>query len=86
MKKTRDATSNDETREILKKSFEKDLNFNLGVPDQILDRMLDRINVKKEDDIGLANLEIILKIDLKVNLLYKKKKFFKYIENSEIAS
>ena len=86
MKKTRDTTSNQEIKDILRKSFEKDLNFNLGIPDQILDKMLDKIYVKKEDETGLANLEIILKVGLKTNLLYKKKKYFKCIENAQIAS
>ena len=86
MKKTRDMTSNEEMRNILKKSFQKDLNFNLGIPDQILDKMLDKIYVKKEDDTGLANLEIILNVGLTTNLYYKKKKYFKYIENVQIAS
>ena len=86
MKKTRDTTSNQEIKDILRKSFEKDLDFNLGIPDQILDKMLDKIYVKKEDETGLANLEIILKVGLKTNLLYKKKKYFKCIENAQIAS
>ena len=48
--------------------------------------MLDKIYVKKEDDTGLANLEIILNVGLTTNLYYKKKKYFKYIENVQIAS
>ena len=86
MKKARESMSSEKTKDILRKSFEKDLNFNLGIPDSILDKMLDKIYVKKEDETGLANLEIILKVGLKTNLLYKKKKYFKCIENAQIAS
>ena len=70
----------------LRKCFEKDIEFNRGFPDQLVDAILDKITVERLDDSGLANLEVFLKIGLKVDILYKKKKIFKYIEKQNIAS
>ena len=83
---SRKENSIDEKMETLKKSFEKDIEFYHGIPDQLVDVILQQIKVEKIDDTGLANLEIILKIGLTVNLLYKKKKIIKYIEKQQVAS
>lgn len=72
--------------ELLRKSFEKDIEFERGIPDQLVDIILSKIQVEKLDNNGLANLEIILKVGLTINLLYKKKKIIKYIDKQEIAS
>lgn len=76
----------DEKIRNLKKSFEKDIEFYHGIPDQLVDVILQQIKVEKLDNTGLANLEIILKIGLTVNLLYKKKKIINYIKKQQIAS
>lgn len=78
--KSRNLDEINEKKELLKKSFEKDLEFFNGIPDQLVDVILNKIQVEKIDDTGLANLEIILKIGITVNLLYKKKKIIKYID------
>ena len=83
---SRKENSIDKKMETLKKSFEKDIEFYHGIPDQLVDVILQQIKVEKIDDTGLANLEIILKIGLTVNLLYKKKKIIKYIEKQQVAS
>ena len=75
-----------EKKELLRKSFEKDIEFYLGIPDLLVDKILNKIEVEKLDDNGLASLEIILKIGIKINLLYKKKKIIKYIDKQSVAS
>ena len=75
-----------EKKELLRKSFEKDIEFYLGIPDLLVDKILNQILVERLDDNGLASLEIVLKIGIKVNLLYKKKKIIKYIDKQKVAS
>lgn len=72
--------------ELLRKCFEKDISFERGIPDQLVDIIINKIEVEKVDDNGLANLEIFLKVGLTINLLYKKKKIIKYIEKQKVAS
>ena len=86
LKELRDSNDIEEKMEILKKCFEKDLEFYCGIPDEITDQILDKIEVEKLDDNGLANLEIFLKVGLRINLLYKKKKVIEYIEQQKVAS
>ena len=62
------------------------MEFNLGVPDEITDKILDKIEVERLDDNGLANLEIFLSVGIRLNILYKKKKIIKYIEQQKVAS
>jgi hypothetical protein len=83
---SRNLESVDEKMNILKKSFKKDIEFNAGFPDQLVGIILDKIQVEKIDDTGLANLEILLKVGIKINLLYKKKKIIKYIDKQKVAS
>ena len=61
------------------------MEFNLGVPDEITDKILDKIEVERLDDNGLANLEIFLSVGIRLNILYKKKKIIKYIEQQKVA-
>lgn len=82
----RDSDAIKQKIELLRKSFEKDIEFERGIPDQLVDIILSKIEVEKIDDKGLANLEIILKVGLTINLLYKKKKIINYIDKQEIAS
>ena len=62
------------------------MDFNLGVPDEIIDKILDKIEVERLEDNGLANLEIFLSVGIRLNILYKKKKIIKYIEQQKVAS
>ena len=55
----------------------------IGRGDRII---LDKIKVERLDDTGLANLEIVLKVGITIELLYKKKKIIKYIDKQKIAS
>lgn len=75
-----------EKMQLLRKCFEKDISFERGIPDQLVDIIINKIEVEKVDDNCLANLEIFLKVDLTINLLYKKKKIIKYIEKQKVAS
>ncbi len=72
--------------ERLKQVFEKELEFYTGIPDQLVDIILEKIQVEKVDDTGMANLELTLKVGIKINLLYKKKKIIEYIYNQKSAS
>lgn len=83
---TRNIDAINEKKELLRKSFEKDIEFYLGIPDLLVDKILNKIEVERLDDNGLASLEIILKIGIKINLLYKKKKIIKYIDKQSVAS
>ena len=85
LNEARNSSNIDEMEGMLRKSFEKDLEFNLGVPDDITDKMLEKIEVERLDDKGLANLEIFLRIGLRTNVLYKKKKIISYIEQQKVA-
>lgn len=76
----------DDKMQIIKKSFEKDFEFFQGIPAQLVDVILDKIKVERLDDTGLANLEIVLKVGITIELLYKKKKIIKYIDKQKIAS
>lgn len=75
-----------EKMQLLRKCFEKDISFERGIPDQLVDIIINKIEVEKVDDNCLANLEIFLKVGLTINLLYKKKKIIKYIEKQKVAS
>lgn len=75
-----------EKKELLRKSFEKDIQFYLGIPDVLIDKILSKIEVEKIDDKGLANLEIVLQIGIQIDILYKKKKIIKYIDKQKVAS
>ena len=67
--------------------MEKDFEFFQGIPAQLVDVILDKIKVERLDDTGLANLEIVLKVGITIELLYKKKKkIIKYIDKQKIAS
>ncbi len=84
--KTRNLNSLDQKKEILEKSFRKDIEFYQGMPSQLIDAILEKIEVEKIDDNGLANLKFILKIGMIINILYKKQKIVKYIDVQKIAS
>ncbi len=71
--------------QLLKKSFEKDLLFKTGFPDELVNAMLEKIKVEKIHDDGTAKLEVFLKSGISFNILYKKKKIFNYINNEKIA-
>ena len=73
----------DDKMQIIKKSFEKDFEFFQGIPAQLVDVILDKIKVERLDDTGLANLEIVLKVGITIELLYKKKKIIKYIDKQK---
>ena len=76
-----------EKKELLMKSFCKDLVFARGIPKVMIDVILDRIEVEKINDDGLAKLDISLKIGKKISLLYKRKKITKYCNQMQkIAS
>ncbi len=82
----RNKNSIDEKRKILETSFKKDIEFNKIMPGQLVDEILQQIKVEKVDDSGLANLQIILKIGITINVLYKKQKIIKYIDMQKVAS
>ena len=71
---------------ILRQSFEKDLEFYNGMPDEIVEKMLNKIIVEKSDEEGLANLEIMLNIGSTIDVLYKKGKVITSEEIIKMAS
>ena len=86
LNESRNLNNINQLEENLRKSFQKDMDFNLGVPDEIIDKILDKIEVERLEDNGLANLEIFLSVGIRLNILYKKKKIIKYIEQQKVAS
>ena len=85
LNESRNLNNINQLEENLRKSFQKDMDFNLGVPDEIIDKILDKIEVERLEDNGLANLEIFLSVGIRLNILYKKKKIIKYIEQQKVA-
>ena len=86
LNETRNLNNINQLEENLRKSFQKDIEFNLGIPDEINEKILNKIEVEKLDSNGLANLEIFLNVGITLNILYKKKKIIKYIEQQKVAS
>ena len=82
----RDSRDNNNMQNILRQSFEKDLEFYNGMPDEIVEKMLNKITVEKSDEEGLANLEIMLNIGSTIDVLYKKGKVITSEESIKMAS
>ena len=82
----RDSRDNNNMQNILRQSFEKDLEFYNGMPDEIVEKMLNKITVEKSDEEGLANLEIMLNIGSTIDVLYKKGKVITLEESIKMAS
>ena len=82
----RNLNSIEENKKILDMSFRKDIQFNQGMPSQLIDAIVEKIEVEKIDDDGLADLKFTLKIGLTIEILYRRQKIIKYIDMQKIAS
>ncbi len=65
-----------ERMKLLKSSFIKELEFNNGIPDEIVQNMLNKITVEKIDD-KYARLNISLNTGISTSVLYSKGKILK---------
>ncbi len=86
LEEKRDLNNINQLENNLEKSFRKDMEFNFGLPEEITNKILDKIEVEKLDSNGLANLKVFLKVGMQLNILYKKKKIVEYIEQQKVAS
>ncbi|MBR2787098.1 MAG: recombinase family protein [Clostridia bacterium] len=84
--KLRDSRDNDKIQNKLRQSFEKNLEFYNGMPDEMVEAILNKVTVEKLTEDGLANLEIILNIGTTVDVLYKKGKIVNQTGDIKMAS